>query len=77
MDLCFFHLDDEEGNNNLMGGERGMHVKTFEANICVNHWNDMWNKSKFIQGLTTKKNPNTNRFYFFKNLMSMLGIKEN
>jgi hypothetical protein len=37
----FFHLDDEEGNNNLIGGERGMHVNFFEANIFVNHWNDM------------------------------------
>lgn len=37
----FFHLDDEEGNNNLIGGERGMCVIKFEANILVNHWNDM------------------------------------
>ncbi len=32
----FFHLDDEEGNNNHIGGERGMDVKKFEANIFVN-----------------------------------------
>jgi hypothetical protein len=25
----FFHLDDEEGNNNHIGGERGMYVNSY------------------------------------------------
>jgi hypothetical protein len=48
----FFHLDDEEGNNNLISGERGMHVNFFEANIFVIIGMTCEIKSKSIQDLT-------------------------
>lgn len=69
----FFHLDDEEGNNNLIGGERGMHVN-FKYLWIIGMTCEI--KSKSIQGLTMKKIP-TLIDIRKKFLMSMLGIKEN
>jgi len=53
----FFHLDDEEGNNNLIGGERGMHVDFLKPTYLWIIGMTCEIKSKFIQALTMKKIP--------------------
>jgi len=45
-------LNDEEKYNNIIGGERGMHVTKIETNIFVRMTREV--KSRFIQGLTIK-----------------------
>ncbi len=50
--LMFFHLNDEDKNNNIVGGERGMHVTKFETNIFAGRTCEV--KSRFIQGLIIK-----------------------
>ncbi len=48
----FFHLNHEDKNNNIVGGERRMHVTKFETNIFVGMAFEV--KSRFIQGLIIK-----------------------
>jgi hypothetical protein len=45
-------LNHEDKNNNIVGGEKGMHVTKFETNIFVGMTCEV--KLSFIQGSTIK-----------------------